>query len=280
MSLKYSYASFAVLVLLAVHTSSAQLFTDQGMMSGSGLMILPTATIAPASEMQVQYSRLTFLQNNSPRANVLSLSCGFSSSLEGYARFTSEELRTISSQSAYSFGAKFRFPGSFPVLRRLALWGESTFSDMQPEGKPSLFPVGATRGGIVASLDSNGFRPSFFIGGSQINNSFSPLIGGGITIALGHRAQLGGEFLQGYFGKNTNQSILTGSVRIFSNVSLHISPGYFSADSFNGWMISGGFSLFTADVDYHQVNDVSENKDDFRLPSIDELEKQMQEEKK
>jgi hypothetical protein len=259
--------------------ASAGMFTDQGILSGSGLMILPTATVAPPSEMQVQYSRLIVLRNGAARINVFGLTSGFSQSLEGYGRLTSEELQTVSSQISYAFGLKFRFPGLLPVVRRLALWGESTFSDMREQNHPSLFPGQATRGAFLASLDSNKFHPTFLLGVSWIDNSTSLLTGGGITLALGHRAQLGLELTHGYLNPNSTESVLTGSFKLLSNTSFHVSPGYISTSGVSGWMISAGISLSTSDVDYQQVSESDGNKDKFILPSIDELEKQLKKEK-
>ena len=54
MSLNRMLISATIGLALLAAPAAAQLFTDQGMMSGSGLSILPTATTAPAAEMQAQ----------------------------------------------------------------------------------------------------------------------------------------------------------------------------------------------------------------------------------
>jgi hypothetical protein len=267
-------------VALLASSAAAQLFTDQGMMSGSGLTLLPTASTAPAAEMQAQVSRISFLSTSPERANIVGLTLGLSKSIETYVRMTSEELHTSTAQFSYSFGGKFRYPEEVPIVRRLALWMESTFSDMNDQNVPTIFPTNANRAGISASLDSNGIRPTLFFGGTQLQKIVTPMAGAGLTVALGHRAQLGAEGMWGYLEKGSIQAALTGSVRIVSNVSLHVSPGYLKTNSVNGWMLSAGFSFSSADVDFHQVAAGDENGDQFRMPSIDDLEKESQKEKK
>ena len=265
---------------LAASSSSAQLFTDQGTMSGSGLMMLPTATTAPSAEMQAQFTRISFLQNTSNRLNVFSLNCGFSPDVEGYVRLSSEEIQTISSQIAYGFGGKIRFPSSLPVVRRLALWVESTTSETSDPAQRTIFPARANRAAFTASLDSNGFHPSFVVGVNNVSSTVVPMVGGGLTWALGHKAQLGMEWMQGYLGKSTNQVIVTGSIRVLPYVSVHMSPGYVSTPLVNAAMISVGLSFSTVDIDYHQVKDKSEEREENVLPSIDDLEKQSGQDKK
>ncbi len=265
-----------LLVCVSPWPANAQMFTDQGVMSGSGLTLMPTATVAPPSEMQLQFTRMGLTDGSANRLNLVGLTWGLSSSVEGYARLTSEEVGTVSSQISYSIGGKFRFPGSVPLLRRLAFWGEATVSDMDAQNRTLLIPVKAVRAAAIASLDSNGFHPTFLLGVCRAQEVIRPMVGGGLTIALGHPAQLGVEFIQGYLGRRSAQAMITGSVRIFSNVSLHVSPGYATTPALNSWIISGGISISTADIDYHQVRESTEEQDEFKLPSIEELEKQSQ----
>jgi hypothetical protein len=280
MSLTRILICAALFVIFPAGQSPAQLFTDQGMMSGSGLSVLPTATTVPAAEMQAQVTRISFLSTSPERANIVGLTLGLSTSIETYVRMTSEELHTSSAQMSYSFGGKFRYPEEVPLVRRLALWIESTFSDMNDQSVPTIFPTKVNRAGFTASLDSNGFRPTLFFGGTQLQKVVTPMGGAGFTVALGHRAQLGAEGMWGYLEKGSIQAALTGSVRIYSNISLHVTPGYIKTNSVNGLMFSAGFSLSSADVDYHQVASGDDNGDQFHMPSIDDLEKDSQKEKK
>ena len=266
--------------ILATTVADAQLFTDQGLMSGSGLSILPTSTTTPSSEMQLQYTRVSALQRNGNSLDVFGLNCGFSQNLEGYVRLTSEDIHAISSQSAYAFGGKFRLPILLPVIRRAAVWFESTVSDLPPRGTLELSSLNANRGGLTVSVDSNGFRPCLFAGMTQTDGSFWPLAGAGLTVALSHSAQVAGEFVHGYLSQKSSHIMLTGSMRVFSNISVHVSPGRISDGPSKSWMVSVGLSLSSADIDYHQIVVSEVKKEDFVLPSIDELEKQSQQEKK
>jgi len=278
MSLNRLASSTAFVIAIMAGVSNSQSFTDQGMLSGSGLSILPTATTAPAAEMRAQYSRVSFLSTSPERANIVGLTLGLSSSIETYLRMTSEELQTSAAHLSYSFGGKFRYPEPLPVLRRVALWMESTFSDMNDQKVPTIFPTSVNRAGLTASLDSNGFHPTLFFGGTQLRKIVTPMAGAGFTLALGHGAQLGMEGMWGYLEKGSLQAALTGSVRIVSNISLHVTPGYLKTTSVNGWMLSAGISFSSADVDYHPVPRADETGDEFHMPSIEELEKESQKE--
>jgi len=280
MSLTKAIMMLSFACLCGPVTASAQLFTDQGMMSGSGLSLLPTATTAPASEMQVQATRMSFLSTSPERANIVGLTFGLSTSLEGYFRITSQEIQTSTSEISYGFGGKFKIPGTVPILHRLALWGESTISDMGEQSIPTIFPAQANRGGITASLDSNGFHPTLFFGGIQLDHIVTPMAGAGFTLALGHSAQAGLEAMWGYLEQGSMQAAFSGSVRLYSNISLHIIPGYLTTTAAKGWMISAGISFSSTDIDYHQVRGDDNDKDKFLLPSIDELEHQSTEGKK
>lgn len=279
MSLTMCKIHATICVLIAVGSAQGQVFTDQGMLSGSGLMIVPTATISPMSEMQVQFSHLGIFQGDKTGLNIFSLNCGFSSCLEGYARLTSEQLRTVSPEISYSFGGKFRFPRVIPVLQRIAIWGETTTSDMAEQAKQGLFPIEATRAGITASLDSIMVHPTFFVGITNVKGDVWPLLGGGMTIALSHTAQMGFEVVRGYFTMRGTDAVVTGSLRIFSNTSIHLSPGYLSDGSTKSWMLSAGISLTTVDVDYHPEKVIKDLNGEYTLPTIEDMEKQPKQEK-
>ena len=271
MSLKNRLFVSAIMVVFNFSAMSAQEFTDQGMFSGSGLTIIPTATIAPPSEFRLQYSRMDLPERSHSGINIVSLSTGFSSSLEGYSRFTSEQAGTAVSQETYGFGLKLHVPVDVPVLRRLAFWVERTISDRSDPA--ALYPTDALRTGAIATLDSNGIRPTFFIGMSSLNSRIYPLVGAGVTIAASHNAQIGFEAMNGYFGQKSYQVAATGSVRIFSNMSIHASPGYLSTPGVSSWTISLGISCATTDIDFHPIF-LEQKGDEITLPSIEDIEKQ------
>ena len=214
MSLTSKIFFLLVAVLLKSGNVYAQLFSEQGMMSGTGLMIMPTATTVPSSELQVQYSRVNVLNNTPTNLNVFGFNCGFSNALEGYARLTGEDLQTVSSQVAYAFGGKIRYPGQPPIVDRLAFWFESTISDMNDKPRQTVFPVRANRGALTSSLDFDKGYPAVMLGASQINSSVSLLAGAGSLHSFGHSAQMGFEFVYGYYGKDSYHTSVEGSIRI------------------------------------------------------------------
>ena len=260
-----------IILSVVICGSSAQLFTDQGLFSGSGLTVVPTATVIPSTEFRLQYSRVNYLRSGRTGLNVLGLGAGFSSSLEGYMRVSAEQLGARQSLVAYGFGGKFRLPLLLPVVRRLALWAEATTSDQY--NSSALYPTDAVRGGVTATFDSNGIHPTIFLGIAKVQNKARPLVGAAVTMAAGNYAQLGLEFVHGYLGLNSAQAAATASLRIFSNISLHASPGYQSMAGVSTWIVSVGISCTTSDIDFHPL--IEEKKENgFILPSIEEIERE------
>jgi hypothetical protein len=263
------------LTMAVAGNGTAQLFTDQGLYSGSGLTVLPTATIAPPSEFRVQYSRVNFLSHGRNGLNVIGLSSGLSSSLEWYMRLTSEQVGTTLSQVAYGFGGKFRYPGILPVVRRLALWVDKTTSD-QPQYS-SIYPLDAMRLGVTTTVDSNGIHPTMMLGIAKFDDRVRPLVGGGVTIAAGNHAQIGLEIVHCYLGVNSSQAAASASFRLMSNISVLVSPGYLSTSSASTWTFSLGISFSTSDIDFHPAYE-EKHEEEYLIPSIEELEKGEQKE--
>jgi len=269
-----SYTYFwGIAVLLTVSNSKAQLFSDPGMMSGSGLTIIPTSTIAPPMECRVQLARMNYLQRSFRGMNLISLTAGLSTTLEGYARFGSEQSGLYTSQIAYGFGGKFRIPVLLPYVRRMALWAEATSTDQTVNS--TIFPSDAFRAGATATLDSNGIHPTLLMGISRIGTDLDVLLGAGVMISAGNAKQIGFEIIHGYLGHHSIQIASSASIRIISNVALQVSPGYLLAHSRSTWTISLGVSFSTTDIDFHPA--VEEKKgDEYILPTIEELERQGQ----
>ncbi|GEM_PF-1949711 len=264
-----------VLSLVMIRGSHAQFFTDQGLFSGSGLTVMPTATVVPAAEVRLQYSRVDYLKGGRRGLNVIGLSAGFSSSLEAYMRVSGEQVGGPQSLVAYGFGGKFRLPVLVPVVRRLALWAEATASDQYHP--TALYPSDAFRAGVTATFDSNGIHPTILIGFTTLQDRTRPLVGAGMTIAAGNHAQVGVEFVHGYLGLNSAQMASTASFRVFPNISLHASPGYLSMPGASTWTFSFGISCTTSDVDFHPVYE-EKKENEFILPSIEEIEKERKQE--
>jgi hypothetical protein len=249
-----------------------QSFSDQGLFSGSGLTLLPTATVAPSSEFRIQYARLSYLRSGGNGSNILTLCSGFSESVEGYARLTGEQFGAPNSEVAYTVGGKFRVPALVPFFGRLALWMEKTQSDAAAPG--ALLPQDAFRMAAVATLDSNGIHPTALLGFSQFSNESGLLAGVGVTVAAGHDLQLGLEAVHGYLGRKSDQIAGSAAVRVFPNISLHVSPGYITAPAASTWTVSVGISCTTAGIDFHPVIEET-NKNTVIVPSIEEIEREI-----
>jgi len=261
----------------AVPALAQSSFTDQGMFNGSGLTILPTATIAPPSEFRLQYSRLGIADRSSSGMNVIGLSTGFSSNVEGYSRFVGEQAGSSISQETYGFGLKVLAPFDVPIFRRVAVWVDRTISNRNDP--TALFPTDAIRYGAIATLDSDGIRPTVMMGMSSFNGVANALEGAGLTIAASHYAQIGFEAVNGYFGEKSLQIIATGAFRIFSNVSVQLSPGYLSIPGFNSWTVAFGISCSTADIDFHPSFE-RKQEEEFIIPSIEDIQREEKKEQK
>jgi hypothetical protein len=275
MSLNLLTYSLFTLVLLTVGTAGAQLVTDQGVLSGSGLTVLPTATTVPSTEFQLQISRIGYSNTSGGGLNVVGVSAGLSETMEWYAKVMGEQVGTFSSEVSYGFGGKFRLPLMVPLVRRLAIWTDVTSSDQyQPT---VLFPTDAIRTGVVATFDSNGVRPTLLVGVSRIAGRTRPLIGGGVTIASGNHMQIGFEIVHGYLSARSTQIAATAAVRVLSNIGLRVSPGYLAVGDISTASLTIGISCATVDIDFHPLHETRRD-DDFILPTIEEIERQQKEE--
>ena len=260
-----------IALLLIGSGSEAQSFSDLGVLSGSGLTVLPTATVIPNTEFRAQWSRVEYVKDNRKGMNVIGLGIGLSTNLEAYMRLTSEQVGVMQSELAYGFGGKFQLPVLVPLLRRVAIWGEQTTSDQV--STEALFPSDAIRAGLIATVDSNVISPTMMAGFSRIGVTNQVLLGAGATVALGNRAQMGLEVMYGYLDLQSLQAAVTASARVFPNVSLHVSPGYIKTSSVSMWSVTFGVSLTTADIDFYP-RVVDAKPDEYKLPSIDEIEQE------
>jgi hypothetical protein len=136
----------------------------------------------------------------------------------------------------------------------------------------SLYAPDAFRSGVTAEFDSNGVRPSLFLGFARIGDRTGPLAGAGVEVALSHASQIGLEAMHGYLGAGSIQLAATGSFRVIPNVSLHAGPGYLSTPAGSAWSISAGVSLTSLGIDFHPVYD-EKKEEEFILPSYEEMEK-------
>ncbi len=263
--------ALVALALTMCALAPAQTITDQGLLSGSGMSFLPTASLIPLTEFRVQTSRVSYLSGGRRGFNIFSVGVGMSTYIEGYARVTAEQTGVIQSQIAYAFGAKARIPVPFPMLRRAALWVERSSTELFLRG--NLLTPEATRFGVLATSDSNGIHPTAIAGFTSINGLLRPLVGAGVTIAVGNGSQATIEAMHGYLGRKSFVAAAGFSHRLFSNVSVNVSPGYMTLPGASTWMLSAGISLTTAAIDFHPATEPIQDEPEFRLPTIEEMER-------
>lgn len=261
-----------LLILVNITLVHSQNFTDQGISSGSSIILLPTGSVAPSSNFRVQFHHFTFFKNHS--FNSIDVTGGFSSHLELYLKYATEINGHVLPASVTGFGGKFQFPFDIPFIYRAAIWAEkinSTASD-----KMVLFPADMTRIGVVASVYTNAIEPTVFLGINRIEKGTRFLGSVGSTYAISRDYKLGLEFTYGYFGNHDYTSLLSLTSRIFSNLGLQVTGGYISGTTVKSWTVSAGISLTTGAIDF------SPRKEQERLqtvPSFDDMLKSIEETK-
>jgi hypothetical protein len=255
----------------------AQNYAELGVMSGTGVVFMPTSSVSPNAQFRVDGSRIGLFQQGGHGLNLISISSGLSRFVEAYLNFTNEQSGYAQSTTAMNIGGKFTLPVIVPLIKLVSLWGE--FATSQSEDHSQLYPLKYSRAAIIVTPFTNGIRPSILIGTAKPQNTGGDLMtGGSLVVSPNHTTQLGIEYLHGYAGDGTNDITLNGNVRLFSNISLHAGPGYVSRPTVSGWIWTIGLSLSSSDVDFHPV--IVEHKSEYRLPSIEEIEKESSGDKK
>jgi len=90
--------------------------------------------------------------------------------------------------------------------------------------------------------------------------------------------KLGGEIQYNYYGlDDVSESILI-LLRVHPNISIQLNPGYLQSSTVASWMFSVGVSVSTASVELTSSDNAMNKK--TNVPSFDDLEKQIREEKK
>ncbi len=261
-----------LLIVVDITFVHSQNFTDQGISSGSSIILLPTGSVAPSSNFRVQFHHFTFFENHS--FNSIDLTGGFSSHLELYLKYSTEINGHIFPATVTGFGGKFQFPFEIPVIYRAAIWAEKINSSASD--KLVLFPADMTRAGVVASIYTNAIEPTVFIGINKIDTGTRFLGSIGSTYSINRNYKLGLEFTYGYFGNHDYTSLLSLTSRIFSNLGLQVTGGYIAGTTVKSWTVSAGISLTTGAIDF------SPRKEQERLqtvPSFDDMLKSIEETK-
>ena len=267
-----------MLTVLGVSAGAAQSFGELGMMSGTGLTLMPSTTIAPASQFRVQFGRISLMDGGGRGVNMFEFSGGLSQMIEGYFRMTDEQQDQLQSLAGFSAGGKITLPFALPVLRQVALWGESSTTDQLDNSE--FNPVRISRAAFVCTPISDGFKPTILMGFTKKTDETSsyPYVAAGLLVSVSHSVELGGECLSGYSGIGSRDFVLSSSFRLLPFVSMQVSPGYTSVAAKSSWLVSAGLSFNTADIDFKPPIGVGNNQQ-FQLPSLEEIEKETKQEK-
>ena len=255
-----------------------QPYTTPGLLSGAGLCMMPSTDVAPAAHFRIDLGRIELLRASKPGANSVVLGCGMSSNLEIYARLIGEQTGSIASTTSVGYGGKLLLPFRLPVVRSAAIWFESGSSEV---ADPAATLSGQmNRCGILASTGESGSRGLFLAGASFNHGESSVLLGAGWVRPLTHSIMLSPEAVYGYLGRKSAALILNGAVRIVSNVSLQVSPGYVYSSGAGSGVIAFGLSVSTADFDYAYRPADQRTGSEVHLPTIEELQKQINDDQK
>lgn len=259
---------FVILIICNIKAYS-QAFTDQGVASGSSIILLPTGSIAPTANFRIQFHHFTFFQKHS--WNSIDITAGLSSHLEFYIKYAAELNQKFMPATTTGFGGKFQFPFDIPYIYRSALWAE--YVNSAAFDKFALFPSDLVRFGVVTSLYTNAIEPTLFLGVNRFQSQTRFLGSFGSTYSLSDKAKLGLEFTYGYFGNHDFTSLVSITYKIFSNLSTQLTAGYISATSIKSYTISAGLSLTTGLIDFSPRKEVEVKQ---IVPSFDEIMKSIE----
>lgn len=247
-----------------------QVFTDQGIGSGSSIILLPTGSIAPIANFRIQFHHFTFFKKHS--LNSFDITTGLSSHMEFYIKYAAELNQKFMPATITGFGGKFQFPFHIPYIYRSAIWAE--YVNSAAFDKFVLFPSNQARFGIVTSLYTNSFEPTVFIGVNKLQSNTRFLGSLGSTFSVNKKIKLGLEFTYGYFGNHDFTSLMSITYRIFSNLSTQITGGYIVATSLKSYTASAGISLTTGEIDFSPRSEIEVKQ---IVPSFDEIMKSIEE---
>lgn len=260
------------LIFLFSFSLNSQNFSDQGMYSGSSIILLPTGSVAPSGNFRINLNNLTFFKNHS--ISSVDITGGLSSHMEMYFRYSSEVNRYIIPTSVTVVGGKFLMPLRIPIIYRAAIWGEVIRSPISE--KISMFPANLARFGSVVSLFTNNIEPTLFLGFNKINRNINLLSSISTLYIVNDATKLGIEFSYGYFGNHDYTGLIGVTRRVFSNMSLQLTTGYIVGHTIQSWVVSLGISLTTEKIDFSPRK---EQEIKGHVPSFDEIMKSIEEQK-
>ncbi|MFI5253434.1 MAG: hypothetical protein ACHQQQ_13500 [Bacteroidota bacterium] len=270
------YCTYIVL-LAAASISHTQTVSDLGMMGGSGLTFTPILAVTPESHFRFDMTRLNFLNAGTGNINTFGITGGLSSNMEFSAKFQSVQAGTSLSPAFIGFGGKIVAPLDFPYGTHIAFWDEVVSTSNVVSLK--LMPIRVNRAmiiiqpGILRYLNGD-----LLMGLTSIDNTKRLVFGFNGSRSLNGWLKIGGEFQNNYYGINDRQESMLILLRPQSNLCLQLSPGYLQSSAASSWMFSIGICASTAGIEF--INPEKPKEKPMLVPSIDDLEKQLNEEKK
>lgn len=272
-----SYRVACFIIVMAATAMAQSSFTDLGISGGSGIVIVPTTSVAPSSQLRVNMGRVDFLRSGSKGYNVISVLGGFSTHLETFISMQSEQVGSVRSNISCGIGGKLLLPFRIPAVGTLAIYAETNSSPYS--AGDGILPMNINRFCLIAGKPFGIVSPVIIAGAVSQEGArgYQPMAAIGGTIPLGSQFKLGVEGAYNHFGKREKQGMLTGMVRIFSNVSLQAGGGFIHSEPVSSWLFSAGLSFTTADLDL-APKQISPAKN--IVPSFEEMEKISDEEKK
>ena len=265
------------ILLFSPVIAGAQIMTELGMMGGSGMIYTPTTTIVPESHFRLDMTRMSLTQSNAGGVNSYSMTGGLSTNMEVSAKFQSVQVGTAFSPSFIGFGGKFVLPFYLPFKSRTAIWAENVSTANL--NNSAFFPSNVTRALIVVqpALFWN-FNANLIAGITSVDDARRLSVGCNASVAVSERVKIGGEFLANYYGRSDREESVLILFRALPNIAVQFSPGYLQSPVLSSWMFSLGVSVSTASIDF-KIPERPKEKSNV-IPSFDELEKQIHEEKK
>ena len=266
-----------VLLLMTSPAASAQAMNDLGMMGESGVVFTPTTGITPVSHFRLDLTRVNFLRSGAERLNSIGLSTGLSTNMEFTVKFQTLEPGTSLTPSVIGFGGKFALPFGLPLISQSAIWAE--FISSGSVNFFSIIPSSINRGAFVFQpLLLRNINGHLILGLTGIDNTQRFLVGSNGSYIINGLLKVGGEIQYNYYGNSDVQGSMLILLRAHPNVCVQLSPGYLRSPGVSSWMFSLGVSVSSTSI-YFVMPEQPKQKGN-EIPSIDELEKQIREEKK
>jgi hypothetical protein len=268
----YLILACTMLPLVAASQSQGSL----GLMGGSGVTLSPTTDICPESQFRLDVVQLDFLRKGSMNLTGTDITAGLSTNFELFAKFHSGETKTDLSQPLLGLGGKYLLPVSLHPFDRIALWSE--IMSTENTDRDVFYPSQVMRSAMLLQPSFTRSIPVTILMGMTSVEAQTGFLGGvSSSWAASPSVKVGAEFVYGYYAKRDAQELATLGVRLFSHLSVQVSPGYFHSPERSSWLLLMGISITSAEIAFIPK---PREKEVFVVPPIEDMEKKSQEEPK